>query len=202
MMRGNDLLVPASARDPPAANTSVPGRRGCDIFISVGCWPRSAVGGLGSSFAWREGKTGPILTGSLVAELAPQPKKAVSEVVRYNLLSDIQVACAKTSSIVGLRMKTFHIALTGANDLAEIVRLAANKQRPRHSVPVLARRLGAKLHQTNRDAPPASSGDPPRSRPLGSPVGGAFSPPVGPDLCRKAVVFWLGAGGGGPCDTM
>src|SRR5260221_8136180 len=99
-------------------------------------------------------------------------------------------------------MKTFHIALTGANDFAEIERLAANKQRPRHSVPVLARRLGAKLYQTNRDAPPASSGDRLRSRLLGSPEGGSFARAMGPHLGRNDVVFCLDAEVGVPMANM
>ena len=49
-------------------------------------------------------------------------------------------------------MRNFHVALTGASDFDDIERLAAEKKRPRHSVPVLARQLGARLYQPDRDA--------------------------------------------------
>jgi glycosyltransferase involved in cell wall biosynthesis len=99
-------------------------------------------------------------------------------------------------------MKNFHIALTGANDFAEIERLAANMQRPRHSVPVLARRLGAKLYQTNLDAPPPALSDRLRSRLLGSPQGWSFAREMASRLGRNDVVFCLDADVGAPMAAM
>jgi glycosyltransferase involved in cell wall biosynthesis len=99
-------------------------------------------------------------------------------------------------------MKAFHIALTGANDFAEIERLAADKQRPRHSVPVLARRLGAKLYQTNLDAPTPTLGDRLRSRLLGSPEGWSFAHEMVSRLGRNDVVFCLDAEVGAPMANM
>jgi glycosyltransferase involved in cell wall biosynthesis len=99
-------------------------------------------------------------------------------------------------------MKNFHIALTGANDFAEIERLAADKQRPRHSVPVLARRLGAKLYQTNLDAPTPSLGDRLRSRLLGSSEGWSFAREMVSRLGGNDVVFCLDAEVGVPMANM
>jgi glycosyltransferase involved in cell wall biosynthesis len=99
-------------------------------------------------------------------------------------------------------MQNFHIALTGANDFFEIERLAADKQRPRHSVPVLARRLGAKLYQTNLDAPTPSLSDRLRSRLLGSPEGWSFAREMASRLGRNDVVFCLDAEVGAPMANM
>jgi glycosyltransferase involved in cell wall biosynthesis len=88
-------------------------------------------------------------------------------------------------------MPNFYLALTGANDFDEIEKLAADMQRPRHSVPVLARRLGAKLYQTNLDARTSSLSDRLRSRLLGSHQGWSFAREVAPRLGRNDVVFCL-----------
>jgi len=95
-------------------------------------------------------------------------------------------------------MPNFHIALTGANDFVEIERLAANMQRPRHSVPVLARRLGAKLYQTNLDAPTPSLTDRLRARLIGSPQGWSFAREMASRLGRNDVIFCLDAEVGVP----
>jgi glycosyltransferase involved in cell wall biosynthesis len=99
-------------------------------------------------------------------------------------------------------MPNFHIALSGANDFAEIERLAAGKQRPRHSVPVLARRLGAKLYQTNLDAPTPSLSDRLRSRLLGSPEGWSFAREMASRLGKNDVIFCLDAEVGVPMAAM
>ena len=95
-------------------------------------------------------------------------------------------------------MPNFHIAMTGANDFDGIERLAAENQRPRHSVPLLARRLGAKLYQTGRDAPPASFGDRLRARLIGTPQGWSIARDMAPRLGRNDVVFCLDADVGVP----
>ena len=95
-------------------------------------------------------------------------------------------------------MPNFHIAMTGANDFDEIERLAAENLRPRHSVPVLARRLGAKLYQTGRDAPPVSFGDRLRARLIGTPQGWSFARDMASRLGRNDVVFCLDADVGVP----
>jgi glycosyltransferase involved in cell wall biosynthesis len=99
-------------------------------------------------------------------------------------------------------MKNFHVALTGANDFVEIERLAAKMERPRHSVPVLVRRLGAKLYQTNRDAPTPSLSDRVRSRLLGSPQGWSFAREMASRLGRNDVIFCLDAEVGAPMAAM
>jgi len=95
-------------------------------------------------------------------------------------------------------MPNFHIALTGPNDFAEIERLAADMQRPRHSVPILARRLGAKLYQTSLDAAAPSPSDRLRSRLLGSPGGWSFAREMASRLGRNDVIFCLDAEVGVP----
>jgi glycosyltransferase involved in cell wall biosynthesis len=95
-------------------------------------------------------------------------------------------------------MRNFHIALTGANNFVEIEKLAANMQRPRHSVPVLARRLGAKLYQTNLDVPAPSLSDRLRSHLLGSPQGWSFARVMASRLGRNDVIFCLDAEVGAP----
>jgi glycosyltransferase involved in cell wall biosynthesis len=90
-------------------------------------------------------------------------------------------------------MPSFHIARSGADDFAEIERLAANMQRPRHSVPILSRRLNAKLYQTNLDAPAPVWSDRLRSRFLGSPQGWSFAREMAPRLARSDVIFCLDA---------
>jgi glycosyltransferase involved in cell wall biosynthesis len=99
-------------------------------------------------------------------------------------------------------MPNFHLALSGANDFVEIERLAANMQRPRHSVPVLARRLGAKLYQAKRDAPTPSLSDRLRSRLLGSPQGWSLAREMAPRLGRNDVIFCLDAEVGVPMAAM
>jgi glycosyltransferase involved in cell wall biosynthesis len=99
-------------------------------------------------------------------------------------------------------MPNFHIALSGANDFAEIERLAANAQRPRHSVPVLARRLGATLYQIGLDAPTLSLSDRLRSRLLGSPQGWSFARQMASRLGRNDVIFCLDAEVGVPMASM
>ena len=49
-------------------------------------------------------------------------------------------------------MPDFHIAQSWGNDFDDIERRAAEGNGPRYSVPLLVRRLGAKLHQANRCA--------------------------------------------------
>lgn len=95
-------------------------------------------------------------------------------------------------------MPNFHIAMTGANDFDEIERLAAEGERPRHSVPVLARRLGARLYQTHKDAPAFGLGDRLRSRLIGAPQGWALARELAPRLGRDDVVFCLDADIGAP----
>jgi glycosyltransferase involved in cell wall biosynthesis len=95
-------------------------------------------------------------------------------------------------------MPNFHIALTGADDFVTIEQLATNKERPRHSVPVLARRLGAKLYRTNLDAPMPALRDRLRSRLLGSPQGWSFAREMVPRLGRNDVIFCLDAEVGVP----
>jgi glycosyltransferase involved in cell wall biosynthesis len=103
---------------------------------------------------------------------------------------------------LGPRMQNFHIVLSGANDFVSIERLAARMERPRHSVPVLARRLGAKLYQTNLDAPAPSLSDRFRSRLLGSPEGWSFAREMASRLGRNDVVFCLDAEVGAPMAAM
>ncbi len=95
-------------------------------------------------------------------------------------------------------MPSFHIVQTGANDYDEVERQAAEGHRPRHSVPVLARRLAARLHQTEFDGPPASLGDRLRARLVGTPRGWALARSLASRLGRDDVVFCLDADAGIP----
>ena len=95
-------------------------------------------------------------------------------------------------------MPNFHFAMSGASDFDDIERLAALKQRPRHSVPVMARRLGAKLYQAERDAPAFSFADRLRSRIIGSPRSWSFARELAPRLGQSDVVFCLDAESGIP----
>jgi glycosyltransferase involved in cell wall biosynthesis len=99
-------------------------------------------------------------------------------------------------------MPNFHVVLSGANDFVEIERLAENMQRPRHSVPVLTRRLGAKLYQAKKDAPTPSLSDRLRSRLLGSPQGWSLAREMAPRLGQNDVVFCLDAEVGVPMAAM
>lgn len=90
-------------------------------------------------------------------------------------------------------MPNFHIVLSGPNDFAEIEERAAKMERPRHAVPLLVRRLGAKLHQASLDAPTPSLADRLRSRILGTPQGWAFARAMAPRLGRNDVVFCMDA---------
>ncbi len=95
-------------------------------------------------------------------------------------------------------MPNFHLARSGANNFAEIESLAARMQRPRHSVPFLARRLGAKLYQASLDAPTPSLSDRLRSRLLGSPHGWSLAREMASRLGRNDVIFCLDAEVGVP----
>jgi len=67
----------------------------------------------------------------------------------------------------------------------------AEGKSPRHSTPVLARRLGAMVNQAGRDAPPAKFGDRLRSRLFGTPASWAFVRHTAPRLGRGDVVYCL-----------
>lgn len=95
-------------------------------------------------------------------------------------------------------MADFHIAATGASDFDEVERLAAEKQRPRHSTPVMARRLGAKVYQTHRDAPAFGLGDRLRTRLIGTPQGWSLARELAPRLGRNDVLYCLDADVGVP----
>ncbi|WP_156434623.1 glycosyltransferase [Bradyrhizobium lablabi] len=102
----------------------------------------------------------------------------------------------------GTVVRNFHIAMSGANDFVEIEKRAARMERPRHSVPILARRLGAKLYQTNLDASPYSSSDKLRSRLLGSPQGWSLARAMAPQLGPNDVIFCLDTEVGVPIAAM
>jgi glycosyltransferase involved in cell wall biosynthesis len=95
-------------------------------------------------------------------------------------------------------MPDFHFAMTGAADFDEMERLAAEKLRPRHSVPVMVRRLGARLHQSRRDAPTSTPGDRLRARLIGTPHDWSFARAMAPRLGRNDVVYCLDAEVGVP----
>jgi glycosyltransferase involved in cell wall biosynthesis len=95
-------------------------------------------------------------------------------------------------------MPEFHIAMTWAKDYDEIDRLAALGQGPRHAVPALVHRLGAILHQANRDAQAVSRSDRLRSRLIGTPNCWAFARDVAPRLGSGAMVYCLDAEVGVP----
>jgi glycosyltransferase involved in cell wall biosynthesis len=90
-------------------------------------------------------------------------------------------------------MRNFHMSLVGASDFDEIERLAAEKKRPRHSVPVLARRLGARLYQPDPTAPVVSNCDRLRARLIGTPQAWSFARDLVPRLGRNDVVYCLDA---------
>jgi glycosyltransferase involved in cell wall biosynthesis len=88
-------------------------------------------------------------------------------------------------------MPDFHIAMARTIDFDEIERGAAEKQRPRYAYPVLARRLGAKLYQAERDAPAVTFLDRLRSRVIGSPQTWSFARDLAPRLGRRDVLYCL-----------
>jgi glycosyltransferase involved in cell wall biosynthesis len=95
-------------------------------------------------------------------------------------------------------MPRFHMVQTGANDYDEVERQAAEGRRPRHSVPAMVRRLGARLHQAERDAPAPTLADRLRARLVGSPKTWALARELAPRLGRDDVVFCLDADAGIP----
>ncbi len=98
-------------------------------------------------------------------------------------------------------MRNYHLVLSGAGDFDEIERLAAEKKQPRHSVPVLARRLGARLHQPHRAAPAISIGDRLRARIIGTPQAWAYARDLAPRLGSDDVVYCIDTTVGIPLAT-
>ncbi len=88
-------------------------------------------------------------------------------------------------------MPRFHIVMNHAMDLDAFEREAAAGQSPRHSVPVMARRLGATLHQACRDAPPSGPFDKVRSKLVGTKESWAFVRQFVPKLGPDDVVYCL-----------
>jgi len=85
-------------------------------------------------------------------------------------------------------MPRYHIAMTNARDFDEIERRAAEGNGPRYGVPLLVRRLGAKLHQASQRAPAVSFSDRLRSRLIGIPQTWSFVHDVAPRLGSNDVV--------------
>jgi len=90
-------------------------------------------------------------------------------------------------------MPRYHIAMTNARDFDEIERRAAEGNGPRYGVPLLVRRLGAKLHQASQCAPAVSFSERLRSRLIGIPQTWSFVHDVAPRLGSNDVVYCLDA---------
>ena len=86
-------------------------------------------------------------------------------------------------------MPNFHIAMSIEKDFDDIERRAAQGQGPRHALPVLTRRLGAKLYQAKRDAGPVSLVDRIRSKLIGTPECWSFARDLAARLGRGDVIY-------------
>jgi len=85
-------------------------------------------------------------------------------------------------------MPHFHIAQSWGNDFDDIERRAAEGNGPRYGVPLMVRRLGAKLYQAVQCAPAVSFSDRLRSRLIGIPQTWSFVHDVAPRLGSNDVV--------------
>ncbi len=88
-------------------------------------------------------------------------------------------------------MPNFHVVMNWATDLDAIERRAAEGQAPRHSLPILARRLGGTLHQAMRNPPPPSLADRARSKLIGMPGSWSFARDFASQLGSDDVVYCL-----------
>ncbi len=95
-------------------------------------------------------------------------------------------------------MRKYHLVCSGASDFDEIERQAAQKQRPRHSIPMLTRRLGATLHQAQKTATTITIGDRLRARLIGDPHAWALARDLANRLGPDDVVYCLDTGVGIP----
>ena len=90
-------------------------------------------------------------------------------------------------------MPHFHIVQSWKNDYDDIERRAAEGNGPRYGVPLMVRRLGAKLHQAIQCAPAVSFSDRLRSRLIGIPQTWSFVHDVAPRLGSNDVVYCVDA---------
>jgi glycosyltransferase involved in cell wall biosynthesis len=90
-------------------------------------------------------------------------------------------------------MPHYHIAMAHAKDFDETERRAAEGLGPRYAVPPMVRRLGATLHQADRDAAAPSLGERLRARLVGTPKSWSLARTLAARLGSDDVVYCLDA---------